>query len=1064
MKVLTRGVSRHPRAVAVFHDEARLMARLHHPWIVGVHDLGQIEHDFDDIAAGSPYMAMDLVDGSSLSGWRGRLPWLHLRSCLLRLLRALAYAHARGVIHRDLKPQNVVVSRDLRVLKLTDFGIARHLDRDADGTDRELAGTPAFLAPEQIDLRWRDLGPWTDLYGLGCLAYTLAAGSAPFRSDSGGPFDVMEQQLHAPPPALPSGAPVPPGFQGWLHRLLRKDPTKRFQRAADAERALQQLGGGPVVEIERSVGDWRRGEVPLTSRPLSPTVFRLRTVPFVGRVAERDAVWSALQRVSREGRARAVVLRGPTGYGKSRLAEWVAERAHELGVADVMRARHAEFETRAQGLVAMLQRAMRTGGLKRREVERRVRAHLEQFDVRDPDDLAALSEVVSPAPTDSTPGTLRITSLAEFYTVVARYVTWRAARRPQVVWLDDVHHGPRAVDFARLLLDAQAVSPSPVLVLLTVQSEALAEREAVARQLDALLERDDVGAVDIGALDDAHRPALFQALGGLGDEAARRIDRRTAGNPQFAVQLVGDWVERGRLHDGWSGDDALPRDVHEVWAARVERFLEGRPRAERYALELAAALGLDVDAREWAAVCAAAKVVGSEALVEALLVQSLAQREPGAKGGGDWAFVHGMLRESVERLAAEAGRRDGWHRLCAEALAVRGADPERVGRHRLAAGDDAAAIDPLLDAAQMRLDEGDNAAFGELLGAAERALDAMAAPREDASHGRVAVMRCRGTRFVGDYDGAERLAREAEETALEHGWVRVRTTALVELGSISADRGAYGLAERRLLEAMGCASVLGDAQLMAQARVRLSRVYLGRGQLQAAEGSLRRARAEFEALGDPMWGARCSDLMGRVLTQAGRMEEAWGCIREARELAERAGSRRGMAALDNALGEHARLRGDLDAAERHYRDALRRWDALAMGTDALVGQVNLGLVDLLRGRFAEARARFEAALPHLAREGVRAAVHAGLLNCAAGLGEWDAFDRHRATAAALVARCDLTDLDIAHAARTAGELAGGAGRPGRARAALELAAQQYAELDRADALAAVHAQLSALAA
>ena len=161
------------RMRAVFRREVEAVAGLDHPGIVMVYDHGEKDNE--------PWLVMEHASGGSLEGAAPPDSWSAMLERVLRILDALAHAHARGVVHRDLKPGNILVctAGDLRPgIKLADFGLALALDGR-----RVLAagaGTPAYMAPEQVLGHWWNLGPWTDLYALGGMAWEMATGTRPF--------------------------------------------------------------------------------------------------------------------------------------------------------------------------------------------------------------------------------------------------------------------------------------------------------------------------------------------------------------------------------------------------------------------------------------------------------------------------------------------------------------------------------------------------------------------------------------------------------------------------------------------------------------------------------------------------------------------------------------------------------------------------------------------------------------------------------------------------------------------------------------------------------------------
>ena len=247
VKVLIADRARTDRWRRAFEREIRTQAGLYHPGIVEVYDTGLVPTRMgSDLPADSPWLAMAWVD-FTLDRWlridRKHRRFAEIRRILLALLSALAHAHAHGVVHRDLKPDNVLVDLTTGAVRLTDFGIA------ATGDDDELlirAGTPPFMAPEQI-LGEGPMGPSTDLYALGCLTHWLVTGSPPFE---GSIRELRRAHRDRPPPPLPLPPRWPAALQGWVDTLLAKDPDRRFGRAADAAEVLRSLAP-PHGEADR---------------------------------------------------------------------------------------------------------------------------------------------------------------------------------------------------------------------------------------------------------------------------------------------------------------------------------------------------------------------------------------------------------------------------------------------------------------------------------------------------------------------------------------------------------------------------------------------------------------------------------------------------------------------------------------------------------------------------------------------------------------------------------------------------------------------------------------------
>ena len=234
-----------------FHQEVQAHAGLVHPGVVYLFDYGEVDPglaaaDVGAFNAHSPYVVMELADGGSVRDIMPASSWLEVRSILLAVLDALAFAHARGVVHRDLKPENWLVFGDGspgldgdQSIKLADFGLAHAFGAQPNSsreTLEQISGTPYYMAPEQIEGRWRSFGPWTDLYALGCVAWEMICGHPPYGGAT--PFAIAFKHLSDPFPALDPLFEIPPGVEGWLRRAMATDQSARFQRAADAAWAL----------------------------------------------------------------------------------------------------------------------------------------------------------------------------------------------------------------------------------------------------------------------------------------------------------------------------------------------------------------------------------------------------------------------------------------------------------------------------------------------------------------------------------------------------------------------------------------------------------------------------------------------------------------------------------------------------------------------------------------------------------------------------------------------------------------------------------------------------------
>jgi eukaryotic-like serine/threonine-protein kinase len=249
IKILHEHFASDPEYLERFRREARAVARLSHPNIVTVIDRGN--------DGGQQYIVFEHVDGENLKELvvrSGRLPVRRALELALEVADGLAFAHGRGLVHRDVKPQNVLLSREGEV-KVTDFGIARslHVEQGVTQTGTVL-GTGEYLAPEQAS--GKEISPATDVYSLGVVLWELLAGEVPFVGENF--VAVALRHVNEPPPSLRERRPdVSPRLDAAVERALAKDPARRFPSmaafAAELRACLAEADGElPVPAREDS--------------------------------------------------------------------------------------------------------------------------------------------------------------------------------------------------------------------------------------------------------------------------------------------------------------------------------------------------------------------------------------------------------------------------------------------------------------------------------------------------------------------------------------------------------------------------------------------------------------------------------------------------------------------------------------------------------------------------------------------------------------------------------------------------------------------------------------------
>src|SRR5690348_11388463 len=256
VKVLLPQLLTDPGFEARFRAEARIIAALRHPGVVNVYDYGE---GADDAGRRVLYLVMAFVEGESLSEKierAGRLSVAETMSVIAQAADALQAAHDSGVIHRDVKPGNLLVQDDGKVT-LVDFGVARSSSVTSVTTGNAVPGTALYMAPEQASGQ-RVTGA-TDIYALGAVAYHCLAGHPPFTGTN--PIEIALQHLQDEPPPLPDDVPV--DAQQFVMRAMAKDPAARFETgaamAAAARTVMRSAGSagtaGTTIVIPPAVDD-----------------------------------------------------------------------------------------------------------------------------------------------------------------------------------------------------------------------------------------------------------------------------------------------------------------------------------------------------------------------------------------------------------------------------------------------------------------------------------------------------------------------------------------------------------------------------------------------------------------------------------------------------------------------------------------------------------------------------------------------------------------------------------------------------------------------------------------
>jgi serine/threonine protein kinase len=584
--------------------------------------------------------------------------WGRLRDVTRQLAGALRALHAAGKLHRDLKPPNVLVSREGRVVVL-DFGLVAPV-----GSQTDIAGTPSYMAPEIAE---GIVTPAADWYAVGVILFTAITGRPPFF----GTFAEMLREKRRGPPPLPEE--TPPDIHALCRDLLQPEPEAR----PGADEVLVRLGGAaPRAAMSR---------------------------PFVGRAQHLEALRDAFETM-RRGHAAAVLLSGRSGNGKSAI---LRQFLREVGRAQ---AGALVFEGRCYERESVPYKALDTA-------MDALFAHLASLPSAEiepglPRDAAVIARVFpvaarvdairrAAAPAE---GLDEAELRAVAFRALRALVTWVARRAPLVLVIDDLHWGDResAVLLAELLAPPD---PPPILLLGAYRSEERAGNaflDTLTATLARALPGDRLRELAVGELSPGDARALVRALLARGqahdEEQVAHVAREARGNPFFIGELAEHLREHREL-PGLAADadaDALQASLDDAIFARVCALAE----APRRLVEIVAVAGKRVPAH----VVGRAAGLGAvrrldEAVIGGLRTARLL-RTADTKADAWVDTYHDRIREAVGALLPDVTRRELHARLARAWEESGDADPETLAWHHEQAGDAAAAHRHLVAAAR----------------------------------------------------------------------------------------------------------------------------------------------------------------------------------------------------------------------------------------------------------------------------------------------------------------------------------------------------------------------------
>lgn len=992
-------------------QEFKILASLRHPHIISVLDYG---FHPDENGKPSPFFTMELLEQprpfSAANDWtiplKGRL--------IAQLLQALAYLHRRGILHRDLKPNNVLIISDEDgdpQVKTLDFGLS--IPREKRDDVAGAAGTIGYIAPEV--LMGQSASEAADLYAAGVMAFELFAGIHPFADPTGSASDMVNNILLRE--ANPHAADLPQPIAEFLAKLLAKDPAARFASAADALSALSA-----------AIPD----AVPAETSAIRESF--LQAAKFVGRSHELNELSRALEQIvgaapslhrmeRGTGDEVAFLIGGESGVGKSRLLDELRTLALVRGVT-VLRGQ----SVREGGSVFGLWRPV-------------LRYLIMSTDLTPTDaavfkplipDIGDLLGVDVPEAAELAPQAARERLMNAIASLFQRQT------QPMLLMLEDLHWTGESLDVLSRLLE-QALPH-----LMIVGSYRDDERPDLPAKLPTMrliklprLTGDDVRELSSAMLGDAGRQP----------EVVDLLTRETEGNVFFIVEVVRALAEEaGRLDQ--IGTLNLPQSIAVGGMQRIiERRIARVPEQARALLEIAAVTGRDLDLNVllhllptpenmvdspqeridgWLAVCA-----------ETAVLEVHDER---------WRFAHEKLREGLLAALDATARRQRHEQVARGLQAVYGDSPDKAilqAYHWRAAGDHEREAHYTRIAGDAALLNGANA---QAAGFYQRHLDALRALPPVAETQREIIDGSLRLARIGAYhalEGVVEMLEAAHQRAVEISDEARQAHVLSSLGTYYYTRGQLGKAFEYFSRCIPAAERLGleealllpynilgravqlsgdfkraiellergvplaqkfnDLDLLSGSLACLAVMFYNVGRIEEAGALVERVEAIWQQIRSSEREAGDRVILGIGCAMSGHLEIAYPHLTKAQELIGERPLVQPLTVMNGALGILYLRRNQLDLAETHLERSIALGQQHNIYVLHLLIQQARAEVDFRHGNLDAAQARAEKALAQvdaLRQEIARGELHRLMGLIASARDEWDSADQHFTTALA----------------------------------------------------------------
>jgi ABC-type transport system substrate-binding protein/serine/threonine protein kinase len=644
-----------PESEQRFQREAQVVAQMDHPAIVPVYDFGRHES--------SLFFVMPLVHGENLRAF------LRMEALLgeivdvgIQVAEALEYSHGRGVIHRDVKPENIMVVREgsgVRV-RVMDFGLARAATEPRLTQSGVLIGTLTYLSPEQVI--GGELDGRSDIYSLGVVLYECFVGWPPFTGDAQSLLYRIVQEV---PQSLCSlGTEIDVELEQIVLACLAKAPAKRPQAAGEVAVALRKYRAR-LRDADRS----------RSITGLTRTVQSLRPVlqPFVGRTKEFGELQHRLNSAM-AGECQFVLVSGEAGVGKTRLLDELESLANARKIR-VLHGRTVEQDSSFpyQGFCDLIQESFRlkdTVGAGPPDLTDLAPDLVTLFPM-----LNEISGLRQGGAKESKPAAAATPEdRTQIFELLARALTRIAGGKPLVLMLEDLHGADVSIEALQYIV--RRLGPTPTLLVGTYRSTEVGNRHPLLRLLESFRGDRRFTALSLGPFSPTdHRSYLETLVGGtqLSESLVKKLFDLTKGNPFFAKELVRSLLDAGGISRDDTGEwnlsgereissDDLPATIQQAVEKRIARLPEG----DRELLAMASVIGNTFDGRDLEALAEGKDV---EDALDRLLREGIVEEERESRGDL-LTFASGLVRD-VLYAGLPRRKRRSLHRRYAEIVETR---------------------------------------------------------------------------------------------------------------------------------------------------------------------------------------------------------------------------------------------------------------------------------------------------------------------------------------------------------------------------------------------------------